>query len=228
MVKHRRVRMKDREIDDLKLEDPWRVFRIMAEFVEGFHQLSEIGDAITIFGSARTQGAHPWYKDVERTAKLLVKEGYAVITGGGPGVMEAGNKGALEAKGQSIGLKIDLPFEQKANPYINHMLKFHYFFCRKVMFVKYAKAFVIFPGGYGTLDELFEALTLIQTQRMEKFPVILYDRRYWEGLVEWLKKSVLKARNIDAKDLNVFQVVDTPEGVVKVIRNFYGKKGKKR
>ena len=224
MSKHKRIRPKDREIEDLKMEDPWRVFRIMAEFVEGFHQLSEIGPAVTIFGSARTKYNHKWYGDVEKTAALLVKDRYAVITGGGPGAMEAGNKGALMAKGQSIGLKIDLPFEQKANPYINHMLKFHYFFCRKVMFVKYAKAFVIFPGGYGTLDELFESLTLIQTQRLGKFPVILYDSQYWDGLVDWLKKSVLKSGNIDAKDLNVFQVVDKPEDVIKVIRKFYGKK----
>jgi len=224
MSKHKRIRPKDREIEDLKMEDPWRVFRIMAEFVEGFHQLSEIGPAVTIFGSARTKNNHKWFKDAEKTAALLVKDRYAVITGGGPGAMEAGNKGALMAKGQSIGLKIDLPFEQKANPYINHMLKFHYFFCRKVMFVKYAKAFVIFPGGYGTLDELFESLTLIQTQRLGKFPVILYDSQYWDGLVDWLKKSVLKSGNIDAKDLNVFQVVDKPEDVIKVIRKFYGKK----
>ena len=224
MVTAHRKKMKIREIEDLKLEDPWRVFRIMAEFVEGFHQLGEIGKAVTIFGSARTASSHKWYREVEKTAQLLVREGYAVITGGGPGVMEAGNKGALAANGQSIGLKIDLPFEQKANPYINHMLKFHYFFCRKVMFVKYAKAFVIFPGGYGTLDELFESLTLIQTQRMERFPVILYDAEYWVGLVDWLKKSVLKSGNIDAKDLGIFQIVDSPQDVVKAVKKFYGKK----
>ncbi len=219
---HRR----QREIDDLKMEEPWRVFRIMGEFVEGFHELSEIGPAVSIFGSARTPKTNQWYADAEKTARLLVKEGYAVITGGGPGAMEAGNKGATEAGGVSIGLNIDLPMEQKPNEYINHSIDFHYFFCRKVMFVKYAKAFVIFPGGYGTLDELFESLTLIQTQRMEKFPVILYDTKFWGGMVEWLKNSVLKAKNIDEKDLYIFETVDKPEDVIKIIRKFYSKKKK--
>lgn len=215
-----------REIDDLKMEEPWRVFRIMGEFVEGFHELSEIGPAVSIFGSARTPKGHPWYKDAEKTARLLVKGGFAVITGGGPGAMEAGNKGATEAGGKSIGLNIDLPMEQKPNEYINHSIDFHYFFCRKVMFVKYAKAFVIFPGGYGTLDELFESLTLIQTQRMEKFPVILYDTKFWAGMVEWLKNTVLKARNIDEKDLFIFEYANKPEDVIKIIRKFYTKKRK--
>jgi uncharacterized protein (TIGR00730 family) len=213
-----------REIDDLKMEEPWRVFRIMGEFVEGFHELSEIGPAVSIFGSARTPKDNRWYADAEKTARLLVKDGYAVITGGGPGAMEAGNKGATEAGGTSIGLNIDLPMEQKPNDYINHSIDFHYFFCRKVMFVKYAKAFVIFPGGYGTLDELFESLTLIQTKRMEKFPVILYDSKFWGGMVEWLKNSVLKAKNIDENDMYIFQMVDKPEDVLKIIRKFYSKK----
>ncbi len=209
------------EMEDLKLEDPWRVFRIMAEFVEGFHEMKDVNNAVSIFGSARTKKTHRWYKQAERTAQLLVKEGYSVITGGGPGAMEAGNKGAAKAKGQSIGLNIDLPFEQKPNRYVNHLINFHYFFCRKVMFVKYAKAFVIFPGGFGTLDELFESLTLIQTHRTEKFPVIMYDSKFWGGLIDWIKKEVLKVRNIDADDMHLFTVVDSPEAVIKVIKDYY-------
>ena len=212
-------------VDDFR-EDPWRVFRIMGEFVEGFQELSEVGPAVSIFGSARTQATNQWYYDAIKTSELLVSEGYAVITGGGPGAMEAANKGASLAGGQSIGLNIDLPFEQKPNDHINHLINFHYFFCRKVMFVKYAKAFVIFPGGYGTLDELFESLTLIQTQRSEKFPVILYSSEYWKGLVDWIRNSVLKEKNIDAHDLEIFKVVDTPQEVVKIIKQFYKKKKK--
>lgn len=215
-------------VEDLKLEDPWRVFRIMSEFVDGFHELSEIGPAVSIFGSARTKRTQNGYKQAERTAQLLAKEGYAVITGAGPGVMEAGNKGAMRAKGLSIGLNIDLPSEQKPNPYIKELINFHYFFCRKVMFVKYAKAFVIFPGGFGTLDEFFESITLVQTQRMEKFPIVLFGKKYWGGLIDWLKKSVLKAQNIDPQDLHIFQIVDTPEEVIEVIRKFYNKKGKRK
>lgn len=215
-------------VEDLKLEDPWRVFRIMSEFVDGFHELSEIGPAVSIFGSARTKRTQNGYKQAERTAQLLAKEGYAVITGAGPGVMEAGNKGAMRAKGLSIGLNIDLPSEQKPNPYIKELINFHYFFCRKVMFVKYAKAFVIFPGGFGTLDEFFESITLVQTQRMEKFPIVLFGKKYWSGLIDWLKKSVLKARNIDPEDLHIFQIVDTPEEVIEVIRKFYNKKSKRK
>lgn len=217
---------KRQAVEDLRKEDPWRVFRIMAEFVDGFHELSEIGPAVSIFGSARTRKTQRWHKLAERTAELLVKDGYAIITGGGPGIMEAGNKGAAKAKGKSIGLNIDLPFEQKPNRYINHLMDFHYFFCRKVMFVKYAMAFVIFPGGFGTLDEFFESITLIQTRRMEKFPVVLFDTQYWGGLVHWLKHTVLKADNIDAEDLNIFRVVDTPEEAVKAIRDFYNSKKK--
>ena len=167
-----------------------------------------------------------WYKLAERTAQLLVKEGYAVITGAGPGIMEAGNKGTMRAKGMSIGLNIDLPFEQKPNRYVKKLMGFHYFFSRKVMFVKYASAFIIFPGGYGTLDEFFESITLIQTRRMEKFPVVLFGKDYWHGLIEWLKKTVLKAKNIDPEDMNLFKIVDTPEEAVKFIRDFYNTKKK--
>ncbi|MFA5087746.1 MAG: TIGR00730 family Rossman fold protein [Candidatus Omnitrophota bacterium] len=210
-----------------QLEDPWRVFRIMAEFVEGFDRLSQIGPAVSIFGSARTKQNHNMYKMAERTAYLLAKEGYSVITGGGPGVMEAANKGALTAKGESLGFNIDLPFEQKSNPYVKTLFRFHYFFCRKVMFVKYATAFVIFPGGFGTLDELFESITLIQTRRIGSFPVVLVGTRYWDGLIKWLQKTVLKEENIKAEDVSILRVVDTPMEVIKEIRKFYSKKKRK-
>jgi len=207
-------------------EDPWRVFRIMSEFVEGFHELSKIGPAVTIFGSARTDPKDKIYQKAVKTAALLSKSGFAVITGGGPGIMEAGNKGVYQAKGNSIGLNIDLPFEQTPNRYITTLIKFHYFFCRKVMFVKYAKAFVIFPGGYGTMDELFESLTLIQTHRIDRFPIILFGSDYWGGLVEWLRNKVLKDNKIDSEDLDIFKVVDTPEDVLKSIKQFYRTKKK--
>ena len=219
------ARKKKKKISEemTRLEDPWRVFRIMAEFVEGFHAFSEVGKAVTIFGSARTKPTHKMYKMAEETAKLLVKEKYAVITGGGPGIMEAGNKGATKAKGESIGLNIELPFEQKPNRFVKMLLNFHYFFCRKVIFIKYAKAFVIFPGGYGTMDEFFESITLIQTEIIEKFPVVLVGSEYWEPLVHWLKHSMLKEKNINPEDLDIFQIVDTAEDVIKVIRKFYNK-----
>lgn len=217
------IKNQDKELlrgEDFK-EDPWRVFRIMSEFVEGFHELSDIGPAVTLFGSARTSPEHKFYKDAEKTARLLVENGYAVITGGGPGAMEAGNKGASEADGHSVGLNIDLPFEQKANPYVNHLIDFHYFFARKVMFLKYAKAFVIFPGGFGTLDELFESLTLIQTQRMERFPVILYSSEFWGGLIDWLKDQLLKEKKISPEDMDLFVIKETPEEIIEAIQEFY-------
>ena len=214
-----------KQVPDLQMmEDPWRIFRIMAEFVEGFEELKDIGPAVSIFGSSRIHVAHEYYGAAEKTAELLVKAGYAVITGGGPSIMEAGNKGAAKAGGKSIGLNIDLPFEQKANSYINHLINFHYFFCRKVCFVKYAKAFVIFPGGYGTLDELSESITLIQTQRMDQFPVILFGSKYWKGLLDWFNGPVLHEGCIDPKDLDIIQTVDSPEEVVKIIKKFYSKK----
>lgn len=215
-----------RDVEVLKGEDPWRVFRIMAEFVDGFHELSELGPAVSIFGSARTKQDSRWYKQAEKTATLLAQEGYTIITGAGPGVMEAGNKGATKGKGNSVGLNIDLPYEQKPNRYIQRLISFHYFFCRKVMFVKYAKAFVIFPGGFGTLDEFFESITLIQTERIGKFPVILFGSKFWSGLVDWFKQSVLKEKNISPGDLDIFQIVDSPEDVVKAIKKFYNNKKK--
>ncbi len=203
--------------------DQWRIFRIMAEFVEGFDRLHHVNNAVTLFGSARLKPNHKMYQLAEKTAELLVKKGYAVITGGGPGIMEAGNRGAFMAKGESIGLNIELPFEQKPNPFIRTLINFHYFFCRKVMFVKYAKAVVVFPGGYGTLDELFESLTLVQTGRMPKVPVILFGSYYWKGLEAWMKDTILGQKCIDENDLYLYHIVDDPEDVVKVITDFYKK-----
>ncbi|MDP2940039.1 MAG: TIGR00730 family Rossman fold protein [Candidatus Omnitrophota bacterium] len=209
--------------NDFTKEEPWRIFRIMAEFVDGFDVLSKVGPAVSIFGSSRLKSTDKFYKIAQKTAYLLAKEGYAIITGGGPGVMEAANKGAKKAKGQSIGLNIQIPAEQKPNPYVETLLDFHYFFCRKVMFVKYAKAFVIMPGGFGTLDELFESLNLIQTKRIEEFPVILVGCDYWQGLIDWIKNTAIKRNCIPAQDLKIFSVVDEPEEVVKEIRKFYHK-----
>jgi hypothetical protein len=209
-----------RKVDFTK-EETWRVFRIMAEFVEGFETLSKVGEAISFFGSSRLKSSDKYYKIATRIAYLLSKEGYAIITGGGPGIMEAANKGAKQAKGKSIGLNIMIPQEQKPNKYIDLLLEFHYFFCRKVMFLKYAKAFVILPGGFGTLDELFESLNLIQTQRVEKFPVVLVGKDYWKGLIDWLKGMVLQRRCVSRLDLAIFTVVDTPGEVVSTIKKFY-------
>jgi hypothetical protein len=202
-------------------EDPWRVFRIMSEFVEGFEVLSGVGKAVSIFGSSRMRPENKYYKLAEETAYLLAKEGYVVITGSGPGIMEAANKGARKAKGHSVGLNIQIPNEQKPNKYVDTLLDFRYFFVRKVMFVKYAKAFVIMPGGYGTLDEFTEAINLIQTERIDKFPVVLFGSEYWKGMLDWLRDTVLKNGNIDKGDLNIFTVVDRPKEVVQAIKKFY-------
>jgi len=206
---------------DFTTEDPWRIFRIMAEFVEGFEELSRIGPAVTIFGSARTPRQDRYYKMAERTTMLLAKKGYAILTGAGPGIMEAANKGARKGGGLSIGLNIQVPIVQRPNKYVTNLLEFRYFFCRKVMFVKYAKAFVIFPGGFGTMDEFFESITLIQTKRIERFPVILVGSDYWRGLIEWLKNTMLKKGHIDKNDLGIFALVDSPEEVLKIIKDFY-------
>jgi len=210
--------------DDFTKEDTWRMFRIMSEFVEGFEVLSKVGKAVSIFGGSRITPGHKYYKLAEETAYLLAKAGFAIITGSGPGIMEAGNKGARRAKGRSIGLNIQIPIEQRSNLYVDTLLDFRYFFVRKVMFVKYAKAFVIMPGGYGTLDELFESLNLIQTERIGKFPVILVGKEYWLGMLEWLRGTVLKNGNIAKDDLNIFTVTDDPREVVKFIKKFYEKK----
>jgi len=209
--------------DDFIREDTWRVFRIMSEFVDGFEILSKVGKAVSIFGSSRSTDSNKYYKLAEEIAYLLAKEGYAIITGSGPGIMEAANKGTKRAGGNSIGLNIQLPSEQQPNKYVDTLLDFHYFFIRKVMFVKYAKAFVIMPGGYGTLDEFTEAINLIQTERIPKFPVVLFGSEYWNGMLDWLRATVLKNDNISKADLNIFTVVDNPKAVVSVIKKFYEK-----
>ncbi len=209
--------------EDFTQEDTWRIFRIMSEFVEGFEVLSRVGKAVSIFGSSRTKPGTKYYKLAEEIAYLLAKEGYVIITGSGPGLMEAANKGAKFANGKSVGLNIQLPLQQEPNKYVDLLLDFRYFFVRKVMFVKYAKAFVILPGGYGTLDEFTEAINLIQTQRIPEFPVVLFNSEYWKGMLDWLKDKVLKNGCISKQDLNIFSVVDTPREVVKVIKKFYEK-----
>ena len=209
--------------NDFVREDTWRVFRIMSEFVEGFEILSKVGSAVSIFGSSRASSSNKYYKLAEEVAYLLAKEGYAIITGSGPGIMEAANKGTKRAGGNSVGLNIQLPSEQTPNKYVDTLLDFHYFFVRKVMFVKYAKAFVIMPGGYGTLDEFTESLNLIQTRRIPEFPVVLFGSEYWKGMLHWLADTVLKNGNITKKDLNIFTLVDNPKEVVSVIKEFYAK-----
>jgi uncharacterized protein (TIGR00730 family) len=215
--------MMDRQyvIDAMTVGDTWRMFRIMAEFVEGFEHLADISPGVTIFGSARVRADAPEYQLTERLARLLVERGYAVITGGGPGIMEAANKGASEAGGQSVGLNIELPFEQKPNPYANLQLNFRYFFVRKVMFVKYAIAYVVMPGGFGTVDELFEAVTLIQTNKIKPFPVVLMVKSYWEGLVKWIKETMMAQGKVCSKDLDLLHLTDDPEEVVEIIDRFH-------
>ena len=212
------MRDKQHVIDDITIQDTWRMFHILAEFVEGFDVLPGVFPAVTIFGSARTPPESPIYKATEETARLLVESGFNIISGGGPGIMEAANKGAAEAGGKSVGLHIQLPREQQPNHYANVRLEYRYFFIRKVMFVKYAVAYVIMPGGFGTLDELFESLTLIQTDRIRSFPVVLVGSEYWSGLVDWLKKTLLKSGAIGKDDLDIFSVVDRPEEAVNIIR----------
>ncbi|MEA1899292.1 MAG: TIGR00730 family Rossman fold protein [Thermodesulfobacteriota bacterium] len=204
-------------IDDFKIGEAWRLFKIMGEFVEGIERLHDIGPAVTIFGSARIKEDDPIYKKTEEIAALFVKSNFAVITGGGGGVMEAGNRGALKAGGTSVGMNIVLPFEQKPNDYSNIKLEFKYFFIRKVMFVKYATAYIIMPGGFGTLDELFEAITLIQTHRIKPFPVILVGSGYWSGLLEWIKATLLEHHKISDNDLDILQIMDDPKEIVRAV-----------
>jgi uncharacterized protein (TIGR00730 family) len=205
--------------DEFTHTDTWRVFRIMGEFVEGFDELATLTHGVSIFGSARTHSDDPDYKAAQQTAGLLANAGLAVITGGGPGIMEAANRGAFEAGGVSVGCNIELPFEQSSNPYLTLSLKFKYFFVRKMMFVKYSEAFIIFPGGFGTLDELFEALTLIQTRKIRNFPVVLYGSRYWAGLMDWIREFALKENKVSDADLLLLHLTDTPEEVVEIIVN---------
>ena len=207
-------------IDSLSIEESWRIFRIMAEFVDAIETLSKIRNAVSIFGSARVKPEDAYYKKTEELARLLVQGGFAVITGGGPGIMEAANKGATEAGGQSIGMNIRLPFEQKPNPYANLQIDYKYFFIRKVMFVKYALAYIVLPGGYGTMDELFEALTLIQTRRIRSFPLILMGSEYWQGLLTWLKEKMLAEGKILPADLELIQIFDEPQDVYKHIKKY--------
>ncbi|WP_297298714.1 TIGR00730 family Rossman fold protein [uncultured Brachyspira sp.] len=201
--------------------ESWRIFRIMGEFVEGFETMSYYKNAVTMFGSARTHQDHPHYKLAYETAKLLGENKYDIITGGGPGIMEAGNKGAFDAGAGSVGLCIELPFEQKTNPYVKEEIKFRYFFARKVMFLKYAKAVIIFPGGFGTMDEMFETLTLIQTKVLQKMPILVMNESYYTNLVEWIKKDMLKEKYIDSEDLDLIQYVETPKQALDLINNFY-------
>lgn len=208
---------------DFTKEDPWRIFRIMSEFVDGFEELSDVKDAVSIFGSARSARTDRYYKTAEETAFRLVRNGYAVITGAGGGIMEAANKGAKKARGDSIGLNILIPVQQKENKYVTRSLEFKYFFCRKVMFAKYSKALVAFPGGFGTLDEFFEIITLVQTKRMESLPVILVGREFWKGMLYWMRKTLVPCGMIDPPELEIFSLVDTPKEVVAAINKFYKK-----
>ena len=212
-------------IDDFTSKDTWRIFRIMAEFVEGFETLSKIPPAVAIFGSARALPGSPAYQTAETVASLLARNDYSIITGGGPGVMEAANKGAAEAGGTSVGLNIELPLEQKPNVYANKLLNFRYFFVRKVMFVKYSIAFVILPGGFGTLDELFEAITLIQTRKIKPFPVILVGRDYWKGLLDWIGNALVKEKMIAVEDLDIMKTVDSADEVLHWIQESKSRTG---
>jgi len=211
---------------EIKSNDSWAIFKIMSEFVEGFEKMSKIGPCVSIFGSARTKNTDPNYKLTEEIAYALTLKGFGVITGGGPGIMEAGNKGAHLGGGTSVGLNIDLPFEQHFNPYIDNdkNIEFDYFFVRKVMFMKYSQGYVVMPGGFGTLDEMFEAITLIQTKKIGKFPIILVGSKFWTGLLDWIKSTILtEYGNINEDDLDLFRIVDTPEEVIEAIENFYQK-----
>ncbi|WP_029522615.1 TIGR00730 family Rossman fold protein [Persephonella sp. KM09-Lau-8] len=208
-------------INELKKEDAWRLFKIIGDFVDGFEVLPEFIPAVTFYGSARVKEGNKYYEAARELAKKLVAKGFSIITGGGPGIMEAGNRGAKEGGGRSVGLNITLPMEQVPNPYATVTLNFRYFFARKVMFNKYATAYVLFPGGYGTLDELTETLVLIQTKKLKPFPVIMYGSEYWNGLVEWIKNKVLADGYISPEDFELFQIVDDLDEIVDIIVNFY-------
>jgi uncharacterized protein (TIGR00730 family) len=211
--------------NEIKTTDAWSVFKVMAELVDGFESLARIGPCVSIFGSARAKPTDAYYRMTEEIAYLLVKKGYGIITGGGPGIMEAANKGAHFAGGKSVGLNIELPFEQVPNPFIDpdKYLSFHYFFVRKVMFMKYAQGYIVMPGGFGTLDEMFEAVTLIQTHKLVKFPIVWVGIEYWDGLLKWMKERLLTEKKISNEDLNIFQIVDTAEQAVNCIEEFYEK-----
>jgi uncharacterized protein (TIGR00730 family) len=208
--------------NEFKEQDAWRMFRIMAEFFEGFENLRGIRPAVTLFGSARTQSGDADYQLARQIAFGLSKKGFSVITGGGPGIMEAANLGAHEAGGRSVGCNIELPFEQKPNPYINLPVNFHYFFIRKVMFLRYTSAVIVMPGGFGTMDELFEVLTLVQTHKIDPFPIILVNRKFWQGAMDWIENTILEERKyIDKDDVSLFHVVDKPEEAIKIVTQYY-------
>ncbi len=219
-----RAKQGNKAWNEIRTNDSWAIFKIMGEFVKGYEKLGQIGPCVSIFGSARTKPDQKYYKLTEKIAQKIVDHGYGVITGGGPGIMEAGNKGAHLAGGTSVGLNIDLPFEQHDNPYIDQdkSLDFDYFFVRKVMFVKYSQGFVVMPGGFGTLDELFEAITLIQTNKIDKFPIILVGREYWGGLIDWIRSTLFDTfQNISDGDIDLVQLVDTEDEVIDILDKFY-------
>jgi uncharacterized protein (TIGR00730 family) len=220
-----RKAFKDKDWAEIKSSDSWVIFKVMSEFVEGFEKLAKIGPCVTIFGSARVKPDNNYYKIAEEIAYQLVQQGYGVVTGGGPGIMEAGNKGANRAGGKSVGLNIYLPHEQKGNPYIDpdKLITFDYFFVRKVMFVKYSQGFIVMPGGFGTIDELSEALTLIQTKKIGRFPIVLVGKKFWSRMIDWIKEVLVDEKMISPEDLDLFSVVDTPEDAVQVIDDFYAK-----
>jgi uncharacterized protein (TIGR00730 family) len=220
-----RIAIKSKTWNEQMTNDSWSVFKIMSELVDGFETLSKIGPSVSIFGSARDLSSSPYYKQAEEIAYLLTKKGFGVITGGGPGIMEAANKGAHFAQGKSIGLNIDLPFEQHPNPFIDQdkFINFNYFFVRKVMFMKYSQGYIVLPGGFGTLDELFEAITLIQTHKLVRFPIVMVSKSYWAGLMQWIKERMLEEGKISDADLDIFSVVDTPEEAVQIVESFYNK-----
>jgi len=212
--------------NDVKAQNSWHIFKIMSEFVEGFEKMSRIGPCVSIFGSARTKPENPYYQLAEEIAYRLVQEGYGIITGGGPGIMEAANKGARKGGGKSVGLNIELPFEQKHNDYIDHdkSIDFDYFFVRKTIFLKYSQGFIAMPGGFGTMDELFESITLVQTNKIAQFPVVLVGSSYWNGLIDWIKNTMLeKEHNVNPTDLELFKIVDSADEAVKHIVDFYSK-----
>ena len=227
-VEEKKIRraFKEKNWNAIKTADSWQIFKIMSEFVEGFESMSKIGPCVSVFGSARTNPENKYYQNAEEIGYLLTQKGYGVITGGGPGIMEAANKGAKRGEGKSVGLNIELPFEQSHDEFIDNdkLLNFDYFFVRKVMFIKYAQGFIVLPGGVGTLDELFEAITLIQTGKIGRFPIVLVGSSYWEGIIDWIKETVLAIEhNISAKDLDLFNIVDTPAEAVEIIEEFYKK-----
>lgn len=220
-----RKAFKDKDWAEIKGANSWMIFKVMSEFVEGMEKLAKIGPCVTVFGSARVKSGHPYYKMAEEIAYQLVQNGYGVITGGGPGIMEAGNRGAHRAGGKSVGLNIFLPHEQKGNSFIDpdKLITFDYFFVRKVMFVKYSQGFIVMPGGFGTLDELSEALTLIQTKKIGRFPIVMVGRKFWGGLMDWIKKGLVNEKMISPEDLDLINLVDKPEEAVRVIDEFYAK-----